>query len=463
MHMRVWAPMLVIGGGLLGACAGQPPQPAPSPENLPALEAAAQQTPRDAGVLTRLGIANFEAKKFERARDVLLSALTITPQNYAAHIYLGLTYEELGRFDLARESYTAAAAQTRDTRQRGEVEDRLVLLTRKELQQSAKEAIAQEAVLSAQPPTPNTVAVFPFRYLGTNEELRPLGRGLTHLMITDLAKLNRLTLLERERVQALVDELALNESGRVDASTGARSGRMLHAARVVQGTVQDVPGKTSLRLDASVVDATTASVVATGTGSDQLQQLFALEKVVLFRLLDQMGVAITPAERRALSERPTADLQAFLAFSRGLEAEDRGDYAGAEAGFAAAVARDPNFRAAKVKQVASQRAAASLQLSPSVLAGIGPGGNLGPSGPEQPAGAPARTTTTVSTRGAVLRTGVLFTVPTIGSTLTTRVGGSNGPVSRPPGVRPPLPEALGGDNPTQAGLTGTIIIIITRP
>jgi hypothetical protein len=31
-----------------------------------------------------------------------------------------------------------------------------------------------------------------------------------------------------------------------------------------------------------------------------------------------MGVAITPAERRALSERPTADLQAFLAFSRGL-------------------------------------------------------------------------------------------------------------------------------------------------
>lgn len=464
MHMRVWAPMLAIGGGLLGACAGQPPQPAPSPENLPALEAAAQQNPRDAGVITRLGIANFEAKKFERARDVLLSALTITPQNYAAHIYLGLTYEELGRFDLARGSYTTAAAQARDTRQRGEVEDRLVLLTRKELQQSAREAIAQEAVLSAQPPTPNTVAVFPFRYLGTNEELRPLGRGLTHLMITDLAKLNRLTLLERERVQALVDELALNESGRVDASTGARSGRMLHAARVVQGTVQDVPGKTSLRLDASVVDATNASVVATGTGSDQLQQLFALEKVVLFRLLDQMGVAITPAERRALSERPTADLQAFLAFSRGLEAEDRGDYAGAEAGFAAAVARDPNFRAAKVKQAANQRAAASLQLAPSALAGMDTRGDFGASGPQATGPAPGPVATTPTGRGAVLRSGILNTIPTIGTTLTSRIGSSNGPVSRPPGTRPPLPEALGNDNPTQPpGLTGTIIIIITRP
>lgn len=462
--MRVWAPMLAIGGSLLGACAGRAPQPAPSPENLPALEASAQQNPRDAGIITRLGIAYYEAKRYERARDVLLSALTITPQNYAGQIYLGLTYEELARYDLAREAYTKAAAQTRDAKQRSEVEDRLVLLTRKELRQSAKEAIAQEATLSSQPPTPNSVAVFPFRYLGSNEDLRPLGRGLTHLMITDLSKLDRLTLLERERVQALVDELALNESGRVDAATGARSGRMLHAARVVQGSIQDIPGKTSLRLDASVVDATNAAVVATGTGSDQLQQLFALEKLVLFRLLDQMGVAITPAERRALSERPTADLQAFLAFSRGLEAEDRGDYAGAEASFSAALARDPNFRAAKVKQAASQRAAASLQLAPSVLAGLGVGGNLGPSGPEQPSPTPTPTTTTLSTRGAVLRTGVLTTIPTIGSTLTNRVGSGNGPVSRPPGVRPPLPEALGSDNPTQpTGLTATIIIIITRP
>jgi TolB-like protein len=455
--------MLAIGGGLLGACAGQPPQPTPSPENLPALEAASQQNPRDAGIITRLGIANYEAKKYERARDVLLSALTISSQNYAAHIYLGLTYEELGRFDLAREAYTTAAAQTRDPRQRSGVEDRLVLLTRKELQQSAREAIAQEAVLSAQPPTPNSIAVFPFRYLGTNEDLRPLGRGLTHLMITDLAKLNRLTLLERERVQALVDELALNESGRVDPSTGARSGRMLHAARVVQGTIQDVPGKTSLRLDASVVDASNASVVATGTGSDQLQQLFALEKVVLFRLLDQMGVAISPAERRALSERPTADLQAFLAFSRGLEAEDRGDYVAAEAGFSAAVARDPNFRAAKVRQAASHRAVQSLQLAPSVLAGMGPGGDFGPSGPQQTTLA-GPVSTTHSGRGAVLRSGILNTIPTIGTTITTRVGTSNGPASSPPGSRPPLPEALGNDNPTQPpGLTGTIIIIITRP
>ncbi len=458
--MRYRAPMLVIGGALLGACAGQPASTAPSPANLPALEAAGEQNPRDAAVITRLGIAYFEAKRYDRSRDVLLSALTINSQNYAANIYLGLAYEQLGQLDLARAALTRASGQAKNAAQRSEVQDRLDLLTRQELRQAARDAIAQEATLSAQPPTPNAVAVFPFRYLGSNDELRPLGRGLTQVMITDLSKINRLTLLERERVQALVDELALNEAGRVDPATGARSGRMLRAARVVQGTIQDVVGKTDLRFDASVVDAANATVIATGNGSDQLLQLFALEKVVLFRLLTQMGIALTPAERQALSERPTADLQAFLAFSRGLEAEDRGDYSGAAANFTAALARDPNFRAAKAHQASSQRAAQSIQLAPSVLAGLGPSGALGTAGPESGVAGG----TTLSGRGSVLRSGVLFTIPTTGSTITNRVGGSHGPVSRPPGVRPPLPEALGSDNPTlPPGLSSTIIIIITRP
>jgi len=400
--------------------------------------------------MTRLGIAYYEAKEYGRARDVLRSALTINKQNYGAFIYLGLSYEELGTLDSARAAYTTAAAQARDARQRDEVGDRLELLTRRELRDAARRAIAQEAELSAQPATANAIAVFPFRYSGTNEELRPLSRGLTHLMITDLAKLSQFTLLERERVQALVDEMALTESGRTDPSTGARSGRILRAARVVQGAISDVPGRTDIRFDASVVDASNASVVATGTGNEQLQQLFTLQKQVMFRLVEQMGITLSPAERRALSERPTADLQAFLAFSRGLEAEDRGDYEAAAANFSAAVARDPNFRAARDRQAATQRVTQALQLSPQIFAGIGPrGADIGPSAPDATAG-----------RGTVLRTGVLNTVPSVGSTLTTRVG--TGPVSRQPTSRPQLPETLGGDG-IEPGLTGTIIIIITRP
>jgi TolB-like protein len=450
MRLMTWAPLAGVAGVILAAgCAGGPPPGPPAPANLPALESEYSRNPRDADLATRVGIAYYDAKQYERARDVLRSALTLGEQNYPARVYLGLTYEELGQLDSARAQYTKAESQTSDSRRKAEMQDRLVLLTQKELRAAAKEAIAHEATLSTQPAVENAVAVFPFRYVGTTPDLAPVGRGLTHLMITDLGKISQLRLLEREQVQALVDELALTDAGRVDPSTGARSGRLLRAARVLQGSVEDVPARGQIRLDAAMVNTTNASIVASGSASDQLQQLFTLEKSVLLRLVDQMGIALSPAEQRALSERPTADLQAFLAFSRGLEAEDRGDWRAAEANFSAAVARDPNFRAAKAKQQVAQRIASTVQVPATQLAGVSeePAGRT-----EQPA-AP-------SNRWSVLRDGVLNTVPSAGSTVVSRLGPA--PVSRVPGTPTSLPEATGTDGPG-GGLFGTIVIIITRP
>ena len=457
--MHLTRSTLVAAATLLAACAGGAgPSSGPAPStDLAALEAASQQRPRDAGLMTQLGIANYEAKQYPRAHDVLLSALTLNRQNYAAHVYLGLTYEAMAQFDSARAEYTTAALQARNGSQRNEIQNRLALLTRNELRAAARQAVAQEAALSSQPPTQNAVAVFPFRFVGSNPELEPLGRGLTQLMITDLSKLPRLTLLERERVQALVDELALTESGRVDPATGARSGRMLRAARVVQGSVQEVTGAANnLRLDAAVVDASSSAVVATGAGTDRLAQLFDLEKQVLFRLLDQMGVVVTPAERRAISERPTADLQAFLAFSRGLEAEDRGDYAAADAAYSAALARDPNFRQARERQQNSVRMSQAEQTTARTLAGLPPATPLEGGAPQ----GPVTIGQTAVSRAPILRTGIEVTVPSTGTTLTNRAGG---PTSRPPTTRPSAPETFFSDNPGIPPLVGTIVIIISRP
>jgi TolB-like protein len=441
------ASFVAAGVVLSTGCGGGPPPAQPTPADLPTLESEYSQNPRDAGLATKVGIAYYGAKQYERARDVLRSALVLGEQNYPARVYLGLAYEELGQLDSARAEYTRAATQTSDARRRAEIQDRLTLLTKKELQAAAKVALASEARLSAQPATENAIAVFPFRYVGSNSDLAPVGRGLTQLMITDLAKVNRLRLLEREQVQALVDEMALTDAGKVDPASGARSGRILRASRVLQGSLQDVPGRTQIKLDAAMVNSSNASVVASGTASDQLQQLFAMQKQVLLAMIQQMGITLSPAEQRALSERPTADLQAFLAYSRGLEAEDRGDWKGAEAGYSAAVARDPNFRAAKDKQANAKSVVATLQVAPSELAGAG-GGETS----EQPPPA--------NTRWAILRDGVLNTSPSTGSTVVSRTGPA--PVSRVPGTRPDLPEATGADGPG-GSLFGTIIIIITRP
>lgn len=450
MRIMKWATLVAAGVVLSTGCGGGTPPAQPSPADVSTLEADYARNPKDAGLATRVGIAYYNNKQYEKARDVLQSALALGESNYPARVYLGLSYEELGQLDSARATYTRAAAQTNDAKHKNEIRDRLTLLTKKELQAAAKAAVANESRLSTEPPTENTVAVFPFRYVGSNPDLAPVGRGLTQLMVSDFAKVSRLRLLEREQVQALVDEMSLSDANQVDPRTGARSGRLLRASRVVQGSVQDVPGRGQVKLDASVVNATNASVVASGSASDQLQQLFTMQKQVVMAIIQQMGITLSPAEQRALSERPTADLQAFLAYSRGLVAEDKGDWQGAEAGYSAAVARDPNFRAAKDKQTTAATVATTQQASASELAGNtggGGGGDQGSSG--------------TNSRWAVLRDGVMNTSPSTGGTVVGRAGPA--PVSRTPVTRPDLPEATNQDGPPGSGLFGTIIIIITRP
>ena len=148
-----------------------------APNDTPALEAQVAQRPTDGVLLTRLGVAYYDQKNWTRARDALQAAVVLDRSNYRGLIYLGLSYEELGQLDSARATYTQARLRARGNRQRTELDNRLRLLTHKEIQVAARAALAQEAALSQTPPEANTIAVFPFRYVGTNEDLRPLERG----------------------------------------------------------------------------------------------------------------------------------------------------------------------------------------------------------------------------------------------------------------------------------------------
>jgi TolB-like protein len=315
-----------------------------TPEAIPALEAARAERPADEATRTRLGVGYFRASRLDEARQVLDSAVAADPRNGIAAIYLGMTTESQGDFPAARVAYGRYLEVGRSGELRSAARQRLALVGRRELEYQARQALAQEAQLAGAEPEPNTIAVMPFAYSGTNEEIRPLTRGLAQLMVTDLAKSRQVRVLERERMQALLDELRLAEEGRADPTTAARSGRLLRAQRVVQGSLLD--REQALRADAAVVDVTTTGVAATATASDRLEALFDIEKMLVLDIFRGLGIQLTDAERAAIEQRPTQNLQAFLAWSRGLEAEDRGDFGAARSFYEEAQRIDPSFLSA---------------------------------------------------------------------------------------------------------------------
>jgi len=427
-----------------GACAGGGAMRVSdvTPQQIPTLEAQKGQRPLDANTLTRLGVAYFKAERYADARPVLDSAVAHDPSNGVAAIYLGMTAEQLGDFGTAKRAYQSYVALASNSELKRTAQQRLALVDRRQLEYQARQALASEASLSQMPPESNTVAVMPFNYGGSNADIRPLTRGLAQLLVTDLAKSRQVRVLERERMQAIVDEMKLSDSSRADPTTAVRSGHLLRAARVVQGTLTDMPNS-QLRVNAVVVDVATAGAGGTASGADQLNRLFDLEKQIAFSLFNAMGVQLAPAERDAIDQRPTQNIQAFLAYSRGLVAQDQGDFAAAQADFNDAVNLDPSFRAA------SQGAAAAGDLGAASQTSV--------TQTEQTVSQTAQLPSAPSASLAdALNNGANSTNPTSGS--QTSGDNSTGTQS---GDTKPVSNMTNGNG--AAPPTGTIVIIIKRP
>ncbi|HEX2091084.1 MAG TPA: CsgG/HfaB family protein [Longimicrobiaceae bacterium] len=374
----------LLGLALLSAgCAVAAPVPsAPSASEIPRLEAELAGDTTDVPTRVRLGAAYRAADRAGEARGVLERAVAREPENAGAVLLLGLTYEDLGLHSQARELYERYERVGRSPEVREALRSRLALLQRRELEDATRAALAREAELARTPPQSRSVAVFPFLYAGSDSALRPLSRALADMLATDLSQTSRVTVLERARVQMLLDEMKLSESGLVHPSTAVRSGHLLGAEHVVQGRFAGT--ERALELQAAVVRSTTSgspSAAPLLARRGEARRLFDLEKAMAFDLFRALGVDLTPAERELVNRRPTENLQAVLAYGRGLEAADAGDFPQAVRHFTEATRFDPGFAAARQQAERATASASAQRTTTRQLAQRG-SGELGSPAPE---------------------------------------------------------------------------------
>ncbi|MCA9553768.1 MAG: hypothetical protein KC933_27250, partial [Myxococcales bacterium] len=120
-------------------------------------------------------------------------------------------------------------------------------------------ALMVPLLAGAPPPAPPTVAVMYFDYQGKDEEMALLRKGLAQMLISDLPAGDAYTLVERDRLQDVLDELELSKSVKVDPATAQKVGKLLGARYLVLGGYFDLMG--TLRVDARVVRVETGEVV----------------------------------------------------------------------------------------------------------------------------------------------------------------------------------------------------------
>lgn len=328
--VRKWL-VLVVGIVVSGCATGVPEV---QPVDIPRLQQAVAASPDDTDLQVQLGMAQFKAGEYEQASQTLGQAVEGGNESGAAFLYLGMAEEELEDWTAARSAYGRYLDLAESGPTREEVRERLTLIGRNLLRAQAQQALAQEQEITAtEQIAPRSVAVLPLAFNSEREDLEPLIYALSDMMITDFKVSNALVVLERARIQTLLDEMALTSAGYADAQTGARAGRLLRAEHVFQGVLTTLGGD-ELQTDADVLNVPNTSSAGQLTEAAQLERLFDMEKQIVIRTIREvLGVELTPAEEQAILDNRMSNVMAFLAYGRGLRQLDLGNYEAAQAEF----------------------------------------------------------------------------------------------------------------------------------
>lgn len=342
--MRLYAFLLLFTVG--AGCS------APAAPTFGELEMRAAQNPTDADALRDLGIAHLERRELGEAAQALGRAFELRPADAETVYFLALTQEALGRRDLALDLLqgyaTFPAGEWREA-----MRGRYGVLLRDETRAQLRTALAREDTLADVSGT-GALAVLPFQYGGGNDDYAPLGRGLAELITNDLAGIEGLTVVERLRLTALLQEFEIARTG--DPATVPRVGRLLRAERVASGVY--TVDQERLRIDASLFDGGTGEGTDLAAAEGGLPELLAVQDAVVYGLLQTLGIEPTAADRARVERAPTTSLRAFLLYSQGLQAEDAGDLLGASRFFGQAADLDGGFGAAAQRRDEARAVAA---------------------------------------------------------------------------------------------------------
>ena len=215
-------------------------------------------------------------------------------------------------------------------------------LVTQEVKSWAKEALEQEKTLKTIS-EPNTVAVLYFYNQTGWSDLDLLQKGLAIMLMTDLSKVKEINVVERVKLQALVDELDLGVSGLVEAETSSRVGRLLGAEYLVGGDI--IKGKMDeFQLKSSLLEVPTEELFGEPAATGELlRELFRMEKDLLFEIIEDLEIELSPGEMEALRKPLTTSIKALLYLFEGVEHSDRGEYLKANEFYEKALEEDPGL------------------------------------------------------------------------------------------------------------------------
>lgn len=190
------------------------------------------------------------------------------------------------------------------------------------------------------------VSVLYFENRTGNADLDVLRKGLSEMMVTDLVAWDGVTVVERERLEAVLGELKLQSSKAFDKATTVKVGKLIGAQYVITGSMFRQGER--LRVDAQIVKVQDGKVVASASIEEQQDRIFDIEQQLTDKLTVAIDLKLKDPSQRKRAKAPNLD--ALLQYSRAIDLSDRGRYDEAQKAMAAVVSKSPTFGMARERK-----------------------------------------------------------------------------------------------------------------
>src|SRR5438128_4783079 len=150
-----------------------------------------------------------------------------------------------------------------------------------------------------------SIAVLPFENRSEDKANAYFTDGVQDEILTYLAKIADLKVISRTSVLQYKSGVARNLR---------EIAQQLGVANVVEGSVQRSGNR--VRVNAQLIDARTDAHLWAQTYDRDLADVFAIQSEIAKTIADQLQAKLSPTEKNAIEQRPTADVTAFDLYAR---------------------------------------------------------------------------------------------------------------------------------------------------
>ena len=312
---------------------------------IPYFEAAIDSGVNIADAHRELGITYYKKEMAQQAANHLRIAVSNNRKDSRATFFLAIALEENGDFDEALDTYRKFITLNSSQSIRQDIRSRLALIKDKRDNQIVQEVVAEELGVSFNKVQDNRIVVHYLEVTPGSVDPIALQKSLTGLLISDLAKVDQHNIVRRNLLQKLINVIDLDQDAVLNTKNVKRIGHLLHAKHVVSGKIEESSdGVFRSNLFLNNIDSNEVQPVGT---PEEENDLFELQKVLVFGILESLGIQPVGTLKKALLKKETENMSALILFGQGLDSVDRSDYTTAAKLFRDALSEDPNFELAK--------------------------------------------------------------------------------------------------------------------